>query len=193
MPDGHLGCWAVPVRRQGCIIDVGVDFGTMVRDFTLLFLQLTSFHRIVTGSFLATKEHSMDAVDPLPRPPGSPFPRDYRTTLAWPPPTSNTAATFFLHSRHHSCGIYCSRGTRRRDEDQFYGRQARRLVAVTVDFPIFTNFTHHGDHRCLQSLQHNDDDVTTLGRCNNPGVDHHQSRRHCRVGAVSHQYHPPCL
>ncbi|PBK86185.1 hypothetical protein ARMGADRAFT_543498 [Armillaria gallica] len=127
----------------------------------------------------------MDVVDPLPRPPGSPFPRDYRTTLASSPPTSNAAAIFSLHSRDLSYGIYCSKGTGRRDEDHFYGRQARRLVAVASDFPLVPNFTHHGDYRLLQLHQRGGDDVSTLGRCNGFGVDRHKCRRRRRVGAVS--------
>ncbi len=120
MPDGHWQVLGSACEAAGLHNRRGSRFWYHgARFHSFLLLHLTSFHTIATGSFPAFEEYSMNIVDPLPRPPGSPFTRDYRSTLASPPPTSYTAATFFLHSGYLGCGIYCSRSTGRLDEDQF--------------------------------------------------------------------------
>ncbi|KAK0436670.1 uncharacterized protein EV420DRAFT_1770254 [Desarmillaria tabescens] len=96
-------CFLVPMRWQECEIDVGVDW-----EFWIL-----------TSSFTARKELSTDVVDPPPCPPGSPFPREFRTTPMALHPTSKSATTFLLNSQYHACGIHCSRTTGRQGEDRF--------------------------------------------------------------------------
>ncbi|KAK0430473.1 uncharacterized protein EV420DRAFT_1657553 [Desarmillaria tabescens] len=89
-------------------IDVGVDW-----DFW-----------IFTSSFTARKEPPMDVVDPPPCPPGSPFPREFRTTPPALHPTSKSATTFLLNSQYHSPRL-CP------------------LLAATADSLTFPSFTHH--------------------------------------------------
>ncbi|KAK0205622.1 hypothetical protein IW262DRAFT_1303085 [Armillaria fumosa] len=107
--------------RQGCIIDVGVDF----RD------------KFVTGSLRATREDSIVDVDDAPPTPGSPFLCENDGTLAAPTPYLQRTATLLCDSQTLDCGVYCRGTTGRHGEDRFYGPHVHHFLAGAAVFPTW--------------------------------------------------------
>lgn len=154
-----------------------------MRFLSFWFLQLTSFHRIVPGMLQAQNKHHIDVFNPPPRPVGSPFPRNHRTTLVATPPASKTRP--HCSTTPSISPVVSTAACPLEDSARTFFKVSVFVFGSppAVESPNFPHLTHHNNHRLLHCVQGSGNDFTRLGSSTCCIADRSHTRR-CHIAAT---------